>query len=101
MPIAEGGQTRGLPGWFRPGVGNLSLEHCQLAHRLAVVTVAFTQHRDGREVEIDRICKATLRHFPPLPSCSAYFDYIGIRCTDLEGISYLSAVTGCRRCPMS
>lgn len=60
MPFAEGGQATCLARLARPGSGELSLEHCQQAHQLAVVTVAFAQHRGGQEVEIDRICIATL-----------------------------------------
>jgi hypothetical protein len=60
MPFAEGGQATCLARLARPGSGELSLEHCQQAHQLAVVTVAFAQQRGGQEVEIDRICIATL-----------------------------------------
>jgi hypothetical protein len=47
MPVAEGGETPCLTRLARPGTGESSLEHCQQAHRLAVVTVAFAQHRGG------------------------------------------------------
>jgi len=80
MPVAEGGRTPCLARLARPGTGESSLEHCQQAHRPAVVTVAFAQHRGGREVEIDRICIATL------------FAYAGI--AELLGLPLLY------RCPM-
>jgi hypothetical protein len=73
---------RVLPGWFGPGVGNLSVDIVGRRTDWQSSPLRLPNTETAGKSRSTESAQRLGSHFPPLPSCSAYFDYIGTRCTD-------------------
>jgi hypothetical protein len=72
MPVAEDGQTHGLPGWFGPGVGNLSVDIVGRRIDWQSSPLRLPNTETAGKSRSTESAQRLGSHFPPLPSRSAY-----------------------------